>query len=74
MEHHFRFAADTVEYGRNRLSQPWTVRIRRVTPSECLTDHTLESGEVDPFVFDHLSMWWPIAAGAVSKRSPMRGI
>jgi len=42
---HFWFSAATVEYSRIRLSQPRTVRIRRVTPSACITGHTLESGE-----------------------------
>jgi len=41
-----------------------TVRIRRVRPSACLKDHTLESGEVGPVVFDHLSTWWLITEGA----------
>jgi len=37
LEHHFRFAAVTDEYGRNRLSQPRTVRIRRVTSPVCVS-------------------------------------
>jgi len=70
LEYHFRFV---VEYGRNRLSQPRTVTIRRVTPSACLTGHTLESGEIGPVVFDHLSTCLLIAEGTLSERSPMRG-
>jgi len=48
LEHHFpfRLLLATVEYGRNRLGQPRTVRIRRVTPSAGLRRHTVESGEV----------------------------
>jgi len=49
LEHHKRFSAATMEYGRNRLSQLRTVRICRVITSACLTGHKLELGEIQSF-------------------------
>jgi len=71
LDHHFWFSAATAEYGRNRLSQPRTFRICRVTPSTCLTGHTLESGKVGS-VFEHLPTWWLIGESNVSEWSPIR--
>jgi len=37
----------TVEYGENRLSQPWTVRIRRVTPTISHSTPICATAEID---------------------------
>jgi len=57
----------TVFHGQSRLSQPQTIRNRRVTPSACLTGYTLKLGEVDTGDCGHLPTRWLIAAGAVSE-------